>query len=1145
MVLRPLVELLKKQRSFKELLARLRSDREILVVAPQPLRPYLIGGLAESLRTKVLVVIAHPRQAEQLSRDITNFTSLPCTHFPDWEIMPGEALSPTIEISGLRWQVLHRLASGEPMVVVAAAKTLLQRFPPYRPEPPFPLELKIGTEIDLAELASGLAKAGYVRSHLVEARGQFSWRGGIFDLFPSVAELPIRLELFGDRIESIRQFSVSSQRSIGQVDRAMIFPARELILTPQQTKQAVELLRQSPTEKGRLSEDIEKLERLVLFEGVERYLPFLFPRLDTLLDYFSSTDLVVINETTEVQTEADRFYQSHQALLKESIEAGEQIEPPLPYCVSFDQLKSAKQRWIEIDAFSPARQSAANFISFTGSAAPSLLGRADEISSALHRLRLEETATVVALPDAGSVRRMAEIITDLGFEAILSPADWQPGPGKIVLAQADLGQGFIFSDLKLALLTESDVFFKKHVPRERRVVEGLPVASLFDLRPGDFVVHLRHGVARFAGLTTEEREGYRQEFLVLEYAEGDRLYVPSDQINRVSKFLGAEGADPKISRLGSSQWQKTRNRARKSVKKLAVDLLNLYAARSAIDGFAFAKDAVWQKELEDSFPYPETRGQISAIKEIKEDMERPRPMDRLICGDVGYGKTEVAIRAAFKAVLDNKQVMVLVPTTILAQQHFNTFCQRLSAFPVVIEMLSRFRSPNEQKEIIERFGQGKIDVLIGTHRLLQKDVKPKDLGLIVIDEEQRFGVGHKEHLRNLRQTVDALTLTATPIPRTLQMSLSGVRDLSIINTPPEERRPVITQVTEYSEETLRLAIRRELQREGQVYYVHNRVETIDREAEKVRELVPEARIEIAHGQMPERRLERIMLDFLAHRFDVLICTTIIESGIDIPLVNTLIVNEAESFGLSQLYQLRGRVGRAHHRAYAYFFYSPAKVLTATALDRLKTIAEFTELGSGLKIALRDLEIRGAGNLLGPEQHGLIQAVGFDLYCEMLRQAVAELKGQPLPKEVDVRVNLPIEAFISRDYIADEAARLETYRRIASIGRLEEAEDIETELSDIYGPVPLPVKNLIEVCRLKVLASRLKIIELSWHAGRMTIRGPFSGLNWKKAEADRTGLRFLVRPDKLVIEPLQAEGILSFLSTLLNDIIPPKIKPDAV
>ncbi len=717
--------------------------------------------------------------------------------------------------------------------------------------------------------------------------------------------------------------------------------------------------------------------------------------------------------------------------------------------------------------------------------------RFELLKEEIKRLKQEDFLTLVILSDKGRIERLSELFLEWGisFNTIFKKESVSFSDKGVYLVLGYLKEGFVLNEARLAVLGESDIFRWREKRRILKQTKAYASTAFIDFSEGDYVVHSTHGIARYSGLCQQEVGGNIREYLTLHYAEGDKLFVPVEQLNRVSKYIGSDGSPPKVSRLNNRDWLRTKKRASESAKKLAIDLMKLYSLRESNSGFPFFTDAPWQRELEDSFPFEETPDQLKAIEETKKDMEEARPMDRLICGDVGYGKTEVAIRGAFKAVMSGKQVMVLTPTTILAEQHHFTFLSRFAAFPVSVEVLSRFKTRKEQGKVLLDFALGKIDVLIGTHRLLQKDVQPRDLGLVIIDEEQRFGVAHKEHLKSLRETVDVLTLTATPIPRTLQMALTGLRDISIINTPPEDRLPVFTCVGEHDETVIQNVVRRELNRGGQVYYVFNRVETIDEVAEKLRCLIPEAQVVVAHGQMSEAKLEKVMQQFLVQEYDVLVCTTIIESGIDIPTVNTLIVEEADMFGLSTLYQLRGRVGRSNHRAYAYFFYSPQKLLTFSSSERLKTIAELTELGSGFKVAMRDLEIRGAGNLLGPEQHGHIAAVGFDLYCELVRQAVQELKGEKSYQELkEVKVDLPVSAYIPPGYIESETLRIEAYRRLALIKDLEALELFKAELVDRYGHFPFKVKNLINVCQVKILAGKLGIKEISFRGGKLNLIG---------------------------------------------------------
>jgi transcription-repair coupling factor (superfamily II helicase) len=744
----------------------------------------------------------------------------------------------------------------------------------------------------------------------------------------------------------------------------------------------------------------------------------------------------------------------------------------------------------------------------------------------------------IALHDEAQLVKMAEALTKNNIPYSLNSLEPTTGNGNVVLVTGDLSGGFKSGDLGLAIISYTDIFGRRTVQQKsKESVRGRAIADISDLKISDFVVHSTHGIAIYGGLKRREIAGIVRDYALLEYAGTDRLFVPIEQLDRITKYIGTAGEEPVVSRLGGTEWLKAKRKAKVSAKKAAYDLLSLYAERSKVKGTAFSQDSPWQKELEDAFPYQETPDQLVAIEDVKKDMEEAKPMDRLICGDVGYGKTEVAVRAAFKAIVDGKQVMVLVPTTILAQQHYTTFSERLSLFPVTVEMVSRFKSPAQQKDAVARFNTGKVDILIGTHRLLQQDIKPFNLGLVVIDEEQRFGVNDKEKLRNFKKSVDVLTLSATPIPRTLQMSIAGVRDMSVIETPPEDRHPIITHVGRYDEEMVVQAVRRELGRDGQIYYVHNRVETIDRVATRLQALVPEARVAVAHGQMSEHQLEKIMLGFLEKKYDILVCTTIIESGIDIPSVNTLIVDMAENLGLAQLYQLRGRVGRSDQRAYAYFFFSPQRLLTIQAFERLKTISEFTELGSGMKIALRDLEIRGAGNLLGAEQHGHMSAIGFELYCQMLREAIEELEGKPVLEPVEIRVDLPVNAYLPDAYIIEESLRIETYKRIIMARNVSDIEQISLELKDRFGIPPEPVNTLLDIARLRLLSRRLGITEIAYQSGRTRI----SSLRLTKQQemvlsSSYNNLSFHSQRQYLIATKLEPSQIITFLLALFDDII---------
>ncbi|HHW13975.1 MAG TPA: transcription-repair coupling factor, partial [Firmicutes bacterium] len=824
----------------------------------------------------------------------------------------------------------------------------------------------------------------------------------------------------------------------------------------------------------------EALQERHYFLGVEQYLPFLALRLATLLDYVPG-GWVVVDEPARVKEAAVQALTEVTETLLDRSAKGEALPAEL----------SLFAEWPDLQAELGQAGRPAIFLSTLGTRAPGLRpaqslsfsartpelfhGQVERLAVELKRWRGEGFPVLLAVNSAERAKHLQSALLDHGVEVgLLSPGAPALTPGSVLAAALPLSSGGEFLSPRLVYLSELELYGRPPRRRLRPVEEGVRIASFTELKVGDYVVHATHGIGQYLGIETLEVTGIHRDYLVLRYAGEDRLYVPTDQVNLVQKYLGVEGVAPKLYKLGGGEWNRVKARVKESVRELADSLLKLYAAREAQPGHAFGPDTVWQQELEESFPYEETPDQLRAIQEVKADMERPRPMDRLVCGDVGYGKTEVAVRAAFKAVMDGRQVAVLVPTTILAQQHYTTFTERFGRFPVKVAVLSRFQSPKEQEEVIKQVREGTVDVVIGTHRLLSSDVRFHQLGLVVVDEEQRFGVRQKERLKELRKNVDVLTLTATPIPRTMHMALAGVRDMSVIETPPEGRYPIRTYVVEYSDRTVREAILRELGREGQVYYVYNHVRSIDREAVRLAQLVPEARIAVAHGQMPEGRLEEIMLDFLNGEYDVLLCSTIIESGLDIPNVNTLIVYDADRFGLAQLYQLRGRVGRSNRVAYAYFTYRREKILTEEAEKRLAAIREFTELGSGFKIAMRDLEIRGAGNLLGPEQHGFVAAVGFELYCRLLEDAVRELKGQKGPELPEPTLDLPVDAYLPDGYIPDGRQKVEIYKKILAVTGEEEARELTDELIDRFGEPPEPVVALLRVAKLKAAARRVQV-----------------------------------------------------------------------
>jgi transcription-repair coupling factor (superfamily II helicase) len=1059
--LAPLLDLLPDER-----VRALLEARSVVSVA-DPARPFLLAALVRHLARPVLAVVARTDEAEQLARDVEAFLGRGGGEvFPGWEVLPGEPVSPSVETMGRRIQVLHRLRAGEGFVVATTAQGATQLVAPRSDASV--LELAPGAEVDLDALAERLVEMGYERNYMVERRGEFAIRGGIIDVFPPAAERPVRAELWGDEVTSLRQFALASQRSLGPLERAEVVACRELV--------ADEATRAGAAELRATSDDphLAALAEGSIQPGAERLLPLLVGGLVPLMSLFPQGSPAVILEPKRVRDRADELMDQVAEWARTSDDARAHYAP-------LDETLAPAAGVMLMSSFAEAGSESLPAEVWTATA-----GRPELLVRRLSDLVEQGYVGVIAASLEDTAQRLRRSLQEEGLSWPVRERAPQDGEGGSIVV-AELGRGFVLPWARLALVAESDLTGRRSgAARLRARGRRRQDAEPLDLGEGDLVVHEVHGIGRYAGMVDRDLLGTHREYLVIDYARGDRLYVPSDQIDLVSRYVGGEA--PKINRLGTADWSKTKARVRRQARRIAKELVDLYARRLRSRGHVFGPDTPWQRELEDSFPYEETPDQLRAIDEVKDDMERALPMDRLVCGDVGYGKTEIAVRAAFKAVADGKQAAILVPTTILAQQHHATFVERFRNFPVRVAMLSRFLSPAEARKVVADVVAGRIDVVIGTHRLLQEDVAFSELGLIVIDEEQRFGVEQKEKLKSLRANVDVLTLTATPIPRTLEMALSGIRDMSIVDTPPENRHPVMTYVGSYDEETVRSAIRRELLRDGQVFYVHHRVRSIEFAARTIRELVPEARVGVAHGQMDEHDLEQAMLDFGDAKTNVLVCTTIVESGLDIPTVNTLIVERADLLGLAQMYQLRGRVGRAHERAYAYLFFPPERSITEESHERLRTIAEHTDLGSGFRIAMRDLEIRGAGNLLGAEQHGHISEVGFDLYMKIVASAVDEAKGLPWQEDGEVRIDLPLQAFIPKDYVSDENLRLAAYRRIASARTPEDLDEVRAELQDRFGaPLPGPVEALFDVAALRRLMVQAGIAEAATVAGFLRVR----------------------------------------------------------
>ncbi|GAB2703406.1 transcription-repair coupling factor [Kitasatospora kifunensis] len=1095
------------------------------LVGPPAARPFVVAALARSLAAgagergrPVLAVTATGREAEDLAASLRSL--LPpdaVAEYPAWETLPHERLSPRSDTVGRRLAVLRRIvhpraddvAAGPVQVVVAPVRSVLQPQVKGLAELE-PVALRGGESADLGEIAERLAAAAYARVELVEKRGEFAVRGGILDVFPPTEEHPLRVEFWGDEVEEIRYFKVADQRSLEIAEHGLWAPpCRELLLTDQVRARAAELAARHPE----LAEILDKIAEGIAVEGMESLAPVLVDDMELLLDVLPSGSVAVVCDPERVRTRAADLVATSQEFLHASWVAAaaggdrpidvEQID------VSAASLRSLAEVREHAGAIGLPWWSVSPFATSDADVSSVLEFDVNTLTLGMHAVEAYRGDTARAIADAkerlsadwrvvmvtegqGPASRLAEVLGNEGIPARLVPDLTQaPTRDVVYVACGSIEHGFVDEALKLTVITETDLSgqrsstkdMRRMPSRRRNAIDPLALVA------GDYVVHEAHGVGRYVEMVQRTVQGATREYLVLEYAPakrghpGDRLFVPTDQLDQVTKYVGGEA--PTLHRLGGADWAKTKQRAKKAVKEIAADLIKLYSARMAAPGHTFGPDTPWQRELEDAFPYAETPDQLTTIAEVKADMEKSVPMDRLICGDVGYGKTEIAVRAAFKAVQDGKQVAVLVPTTLLVQQHFSTFAERYANFPVVVKALSRFQSDSEAKAVLEGLREGSVDVVIGTHRLFSSETKFKDLGLVIVDEEQRFGVEHKEQLKKLRANVDVLTMSATPIPRTLEMAVTGIREMSTITTPPEERHPVLTFVGPYDEKQISAAIRRELLREGQVFYIHNRVESIDKAAARLKDLVPEARVATAHGQMGETLLEKVVVDFWEKEFDVLVSTTIVESGIDISNANTLIVERGDTFGLSQLHQLRGRVGRGRERGYAYMLYPPEKPLTETAHERLATIAQHTEMGAGMYVAMKDLEIRGAGNLLGGEQSGHIAGVGFDLYMRMVGEAVAEFReslasggGEVEEEPLEVKIELPVDAHVPHDYAPGERLRLQAYRSIAAVNSEADIEQVRAELTDRYGKLPDPVENLLLVAALRLYARRCGVADIT-------------------------------------------------------------------
>ncbi len=1108
-----LLHLIEKMPAYRQLTSELKQqDGNTRAAVLEAAKPYLISALYQSLRRPMLIVTAQPENSKKLHEQLLAwYNSNQIRLFSEPESLPYQRIVSDTSTELERLQLLSALvnigSNDNTPLILASAPALMQKTTLYSDFISTCHIIKQGMDIEPFKLLNQWQAMGYRIESVVEVPGTISHRGGIIDIYPPTNNLPARLEFFGNTIDSIRLFDPANQRSQATVPSIAIGPATE-ILTPLLSNKSklepvfnsIDISSCNPEASQQFKQELTMLSNNQIPNNIQFYAP-LFNQ-DSILSYLPQNTLIVLDEPINIRRAIEDLDATAEELRAEKLKEGELPHNfPRPY-FTWQELEpriEERQRLMLVTwgatkheqlyrlGFSPAA-------TYTGQL-PVFIKKTKQL--------LKQKRRVILISHQAS--RLSELLEE---EDIIAPPLTKikqiPPAGSLTLIQGSLAEGWIMNN-DTHLFTDAEIF---GFVKQRRLIKKRPVPrrKLFvDITPGDYVVHIEHGIAKFIGVTTLSTNNTEKDYLVLQYATGDNLYVPTDQIDRVNRYVGVGEQPSALSRLGTQEWTRTKQRVKESVEEVAQDLLALYAARGVVPGFAFSRDTAWQQELEASFPYIETSDQTEVLKQVKEDMEQAKPMDRLVCGDVGYGKTEIAIRAAFKAVMDGKQVAMLVPTTVLAQQHFITFSQRLDAFPIRIEVLSRFRTPKEQQTALEGLANGSVDICIGTHRLLQKDVAFKELGLLIIDEEQRFGVAHKEYLKQMRQEVDVLTLSATPIPRTLHMSLVKVRDMSTMETPPEERLPIKSYVAEYDDHIVREAILRELERNGQVFFVHNRVQSIALVADKLRSLVPEAKIAIAHGQMPEAGLEAVMADFAHGKSDVLVCTTIIESGLDMPNVNTLIVNRADRFGLTQLYQLRGRIGRGTDLAYAHFLFDKGKRLTPTAEKRLRTIFEATELGAGFGIAMKDLEIRGAGTLLGVKQSGNISAVGFSLYCQLLADAVERQKTKPArparkatkpPPLPPPTIDLPLAAYIPDEYVSDVETRLSLYQNLAKLDKVKQIDDLAQEFNDRFGVLPLEARNLLYALRIKILASKAGIESISTEDSQIVLRR-FQGMHFDK------------------------------------------------
>ena len=1126
-------------------------------------RIYIVDNIFENINKSMVVVTQSDMEAKNVYEDLLLYTN-DVHYFPAKEMVFYNIDAISGDLRWSRLKVINEILKKKKKIIVTSIDAFSARYTPHKLFTDYTMKLKESDEINLNEVSKKLIQSGYERVEMVEGKGQFALRGGILDVFPTCSAYPYRVELFGDEIESIRTFNIESQRSIDKIKKIEIFPAKEIIITDEtialgrdKLKEDFEAISKSDTDSERveklrniLNKNLESLEETSTFETIDSYLPYFCKETESLFDYLKDY-FFIVDDVQRCEGKLESTYLEFEENFTAFSQRGDIFPKQGELLISKDEVvelfKDKKIIFLEGLVKKNAWFNPYSSVNISEITLNNYQGQLDLLIDEILTKKTQGYKILILSGTRARGERLVGTLRDRGIESSYKDTIENIQYGEVVITFGNQLHGFEYPEYKLCLISDKEVFgeAKRKLKKTKSKKKGIAkIKSFAELKPGDYVVHANHGIGVYKGIKQIEVAGHKRDYLDIVYDKGDKLYVPVDQLDLIQKYVGSEGKSPKVNKLGSAEWQKAKAKVRKSINEIAEDLVKLYAMRTTVKGHKFSKDTEWQKQFEDEFPYDETPDQLSSLEEIKADMESDKPMDRLLCGDVGYGKTEVALRAAFKAVMDGKQVALLVPTTILAEQHYKNMKNRFSDFPIKIDMVSRFRTAKEQKETLQKVKEGNVDILVGTHRLVSKDIEFKDLGLLIVDEEQRFGVKQKEKIKNIKKNVDVLTLSATPIPRTLHMSLSGVRDISVIETPPEERYPVQTYVVEQNDQLIRDAILREIGRGGQVYFVYNRVENIDAIAKYVQNLVPESRVGVIHGQMAERQLEQEMFNFMDQTYNVLVCTTIIETGMDIQNVNTIIVYDADKMGLSQLYQLRGRVGRSNRIAYAYLLYTKDKVLTEVAEKRLKALKDFTELGSGFKIAMRDLEIRGAGNMMGSSQHGHMAAIGYDLYCRMLEDTVKLIKGEIQKEPVETTVDIKVDAFISADYIEDEIQKIEVYKKIAAIDSIDEYEDIKDELEDRYSKIPHPVRNLMDIAYIKSQAKSIFIEEIKETPKEIVFKFAEGESDYKniykvliEKYKNSVVLKFGSKPSfSFKIKDIKQENKLEFLKEVFNDII---------